>query len=271
VGRLGFVLAATALSVACTTAAHYTRGPLPTAGLPPARIVTTIAPRPGGPFDKVREERISGTVRDVSLLRDPVHGFTLRMADSRGMTLRVRVDTLLQDVRPDLPRGTLLTIERREAGGEQVRFDDDRGSVAWFHNGEYIPEMPMKLPFSVAFSARPAYRRMFAADDLCRWTIRHVYLEVTPEGSDQTTLLAPGQARRFKTPSGPYLFAALDASTPEESDCGHDGDPHVAWLWIRLSPEDDERLRDRYHQVTTEPHDAGSGMPSPSRSQPRSE
>lgn len=230
-----------------------------------------IAPRPGGPFDKVPEGRLSGTVRDVSLVRDPVHGFTLRMADSRGMTLRVRVETLLEDVRPDLPRGTLLTIERRQAGGEQVRFDDDRGSVAWFHDGEYIPEMPGKLPFSVAVSARRAYRRMFAAEDLCRWTMRHMYVEVTPEAQDQAAYLAPGEARRFETPSGSYLFAALDASTPEESDCDQDGEPHVAWFWVRLSPEDDERLRDRFPRVTTEPRDAGSATPSPSRPPPPSE
>lgn len=253
----------------CASMARHARGPMPTAALPPAEIRLTVASRPGAAPETIPDGRRAGTVRRVSADRDPVHGFTVWLADPRGQSLRIRVTTLLADVVPDLPRGRLVTIDRSLANGDRVRMDDDRGSVAWFHGGDHVPEMPAGLPFQVVVSPRRSYTRVFAAPDLCRWTVVHTHLSVTPAGGEPM-LLAPGETRLFETPAGTYLFAALDASTPEESDCGQEGDPHVSWFWIRVPPDDVADLARRHLPVTTAPRGAGPATPSPSPPRPPS-
>lgn len=258
------------LVLACASAARYARGPMPMAALPDVRVQVTSVARTGAPHVPVAEERLSGTVRSLSLDKDPNHGFSLWMADSRGVSMRIRVDTYLEGVRPDLPRGRLIKFERNTMHGDQVRIDDESGSVAWFHSGTLVPELPTALPFRVAVSPRRAYAEGFTADDLCRWTVFHHYLAVTPAGERWPILLAPGETRLVPLSSGTYLFAALDAHSPEESDCGQDRDPHVAWFWMRVPREDVRRLEPRHPSFTTEPRGAGSAKPSPSPAPPPS-
>ncbi len=256
--------------LACSSAARYARGPLPMAALPDVRVQVTSVARTGAPHVPIADERLSGTVRSLSLDKDPVFGFSLWMADRRGVSMRVRVDTYLEGVRPDLPRGRLITFERSALHGDQVRIDDEAGSVAWFFSGTLVPELPAGLPFQVAVSPRRAYAEAFTADDLCRWTVFHHHLAVKPAGERLPILLAPGETRLVPLSSGTYLFAALDAHSPEESDCGQDRDSHVAWFWMRVPPEDARRLELRHPQFTTEPRGAGPAKPSPSPAPPPS-
>lgn len=246
------ILAIAALStVGCASAAKYTKGALPIGGHPGLQVsITTAAGTEVEPVIGGSDNGgyILATVRQITTDQDPYPGFSLWLADSTGQAIRIRMDTFLADVVPDLSRGRLITY-RNEAlapNARQIRIYDPDGSVLWYFTGTITAKLPPEVPFKVDTSFRRTYTEAFQADDMCQWNSDHYALTVglNGEGAPEGAVYVPaGQSRIIETPKGIYLFTAINVSTAESSSCDQDADPNVTWLWIRI--QNDQRLLNR--------------------------
>lgn len=230
---LGGPLLVLLLAVTCTSPSVYTRGPMPTAALPPpaVRLTRTVpglgAEIPAGSAD------VEGTVTRLIPGGPPAHGFKVEVKrpDRSGAALEVK-DYL--EPLPDLAAGARVRLKVRTGVETEVLLADATGPVFYLFSGPTPPADQRLLPVQVRVASQRAYTEVRTSEDICQWTWTHSRLAMNVGGA--VTVLAPGESAVLKAQGDrAWWVAAIDARTPEESTCGAEGEPRVSYVWMRVA------------------------------------
>lgn len=174
---------------------------------------------------------VKGRVRRVSARPSPAQGFRLEIEGPTGPVM-LEVITYAPAFL-DLAEGRDVRLRATLAPSILLRLDDEQGPLFFLSAGPSVPEA-RDLPIDVGPAPRRTYVEVSAADDLCRWTVVQRSVEVASKGSLLATL-GPGTSATVQAGGHQWLVTAVVASSPEESDCGREGEPRFAFFWSRIS------------------------------------
>lgn len=218
-------------ALACASASRYTTGPEPLAPLPEP-LIRLWAAAPGSPDPaSVATLEARGSVQRTWEAPGPNHGVRVDLQGPGGRAA-VEVRTFVP-VRLDLAPGQAVRVSAVSAGAEaRVRLDGDDGPLFWAFAGS-VPPDARGLPLEVRPALRRAWVEVSSSDDLCRWTLAQRPVEVTAGGTS-LAVLSPGAAATVESGGRRYRVVSAVSSSPEESDCGREGEPRLAFFWWRL-------------------------------------
>ncbi len=223
------VLAALGILAGCASAAKYVTGPLPPSSLPEPVVQVARAVAVGQPGPRLATADVQGRLAHVAAGPAPASGFHLEIDTPRGLYLAT-VQTFAPVIL-DVQQGREVTLRYSVGAAETFRLDDSQGPIFFSFAGGSPPDAG-NLPMEVRPAPRSAYLEVLSSNDLCRWTVLHRKVEVSSNGIPLATL-DPGTSGVVEVQGRRYRVTSAVASVPDESDCGREGEPRLAYFWSR--------------------------------------
>jgi hypothetical protein len=225
----------------CGSSTAYTRGEeLPTA-LPDPEVQVESRPVAGPPEAVPGDVHVAGRLARVHAGPPPGLGFWVEVLGvDRGLTV-VTARTFVEGV-PDLVSGKEVDVVVSRQDGLRVTISDSAGVAFHLSSGPAVPGDQQRFPIQARGAATRAYSEVLATPDLCRWTLVHEALAFDT-GAERWELM-PGGSRVVTAMGRSWMVVAVDSRTPDESDCGAEGEPRVAFFWTRVDPAFAKRVQE---------------------------